>query len=237
MAYSSVLQRSLRRVAGAAVVASAVLSFAAVSASSAGAASVAPLSTPAGGCSEIAVGEFAGSSLLDTTESVEQLTTFGAALEAAGYAEDIETTGPLTVFAPSTAAFEAIPQNAFDALLADLDSLRALVGHHLVTGQALSPENLGEVGTVETLNGTVEATVAGDVVTVDGVVACPPIETADGIVYLIDEVLEPPLGGATGPCPSVPGSSVPGSSVPGSSVPPAGAPASSTPGSSAPLDC
>jgi uncharacterized surface protein with fasciclin (FAS1) repeats len=125
----------------------------------------------------------------------------------------------------------AIPENVFNAMLADPALLSSIVGQHIVVGQALTADQLVAAGTVETRSGPVTVGGDGTALQIGGKnVECGPIQTTDAVIYVIDGVLEPPSIG--GGCPT--GSSVPGSSTPASSTPMSSSPSSSTPGDSVP---
>jgi len=120
------------------------------------------------------------------------LTTLVAAVTEAGLVDTLNTAEAVTVFAPTDDAFAKIPTEDLNALLADKETLTAVLTHHVVPGQ-LDPEAI--VGEHETLNGDM-VTVEGDTtdMTVDSATAtviCGNIPTANATVYVIDSVLMP----------------------------------------------
>ncbi|WP_372727777.1 fasciclin domain-containing protein [Nocardioides sp.] len=120
------------------------------------------------------------------------LTTLVAAVTEAGLVDTLNSAEALTVFAPTDDAFAKIPTKTLNSVLADKETLTAILTHHVIGGQ-LSPDELA--GEHETLNGdtlTVEGsgesfTVAGD----NAEVLCGNIPTANATVYVIDTVLMP----------------------------------------------
>ena len=100
------------------------------------------------------------------------------------------------MFVPNNAAFEKIPQNVIDSILADADLLNSILTYHVVSGEALAPADLVAAGSVETANGAVlEITQEGDTISINGgeaTVVCGGIPVANGYVYIIDSVLQPP---------------------------------------------
>jgi uncharacterized surface protein with fasciclin (FAS1) repeats len=194
---------------------------------------------PTGSCEWVDPGAVAALPAADAMGELGELTSFGAAIAAAGLDVDLEGRGPFTIFAPTNAAIDAIPQNVFDSLLADSDLLANFVGYHIVAGEQLSAADLAAAGTVEALSGVLTIAATGDELVVNGeaAVTCADIATADANVLVIDRFLQPPPVDAG--CPpagsSVPASSVPASSAPASSVP-AGGPCPSPPPSSVPGD-
>jgi uncharacterized surface protein with fasciclin (FAS1) repeats len=126
------------------------------------------------------------------------LSTFVGAVEGAGLTAALDGEGPFTVFVPNNAAFEKIPQNVIDSILADADLLNSILTYHVVSGAAVAPADLVTAGSAETANGGVlQITQEGDVISINGgeaTVVCGGIPVANGHVYIIDSVLQPPSG-------------------------------------------
>lgn len=108
----------------------------------------------------------------------------------------LEGEEPVTVFAPTDAAFESVEGLGPDSLLADSDLLGRVLSYHVVPGK-VDLASLEGSTTLETREGT-ELNVRVDdegTLFIDGVpVSAMRAETADGVIYQIDEVL---LGSAT----------------------------------------
>ncbi|MGY1638647.1 fasciclin domain-containing protein [Geodermatophilus sp. SYSU D00742] len=128
------------------------------------------------------------------------LSTLMRAVHAATLVDPLNTTQDITVLAPLNQAFEAVPAETLDPLLADTPRLTDLLTHHVVPGR-LAPGELA--GTHATLSGdpvTVEG--SGDTFTIsadqtlvgatDATVVCGNVPTANATVYVIDQVLTPP---------------------------------------------
>jgi uncharacterized surface protein with fasciclin (FAS1) repeats len=143
------------------------------------------------------------------------LTTLATAVTDADLAETLNGEGPFTVFAPANSAFGEIPANDLDALLADEEALSKVLTYHVVAGD-YTPDELIEAGTVDSLEGQALTIAAdGDNLTVDGAkVLCGNIPVKNGVVYVIDEVLQPdsvatPAAGPVGPlCQAIPADAV-----------------------------
>ena len=192
---------------------------------------------PASDCAGVDADSLAALPEAEAVSQIDDLATFTAAVAASSMHDQVAGAGPLTIFAPSNDAFSRIPTNVFDSILADTDLLDSILSAHVVVGQALSPDELVAAGSVNTLNGPVTVSLDGDVLVLNGGearVTCAGIATADATVYVIDQVLQPPMETGCVGGSSIPGSSVPGSSVPMASVPEASVPGSSVPGSSVP---
>jgi uncharacterized surface protein with fasciclin (FAS1) repeats len=130
-----------------------------------------------------------GSTVLDVAASDPQFSTFVQAVEAAGLEQTLELPGPLTVFAPTNEAFEALPEGLLDELLkpANKEPFTFVVTYHLVEDEITSDDLDGEVtalsGQKLELNG---GSVNG------AAVVQADLESSNGVVHAIDEVLIPP---------------------------------------------
>ena len=127
------------------------------------------------------------------------LSTLVAAVTAANLGDTLNTTDDITVLAPANPAFEAIPPDTLNAVLADTAQLTAILAHHVIPGR-LTPEELA--GTHTTLNND-EVTIEGEgedfsiamegtVTQMEASVICGNVQTANATVYIIDQVLAPP---------------------------------------------
>ena len=120
------------------------------------------------------------------------LSTLVTAVEEADLVDTLNSAEDITVFAPTDDAFEAIPQEDLDALLADQEQLTEVLTYHVVEGQQ-APEDLEE-GTFTSLQGgEVTTSGSGEEFTVDdeAQIVCGNVPTANATVYLIDGVLMP----------------------------------------------
>ena len=72
--------------------------------------------------------------VLELAAQQKNLTTFVAAVKAAGLESELAGAGPLTVFAPTDEAFKKLPAGKLEALMAPAghDELRALLLNHIV---------------------------------------------------------------------------------------------------------
>ncbi|MEZ5247998.1 MAG: fasciclin domain-containing protein [Ilumatobacteraceae bacterium] len=120
------------------------------------------------------------------------LSTLVSAVDAAGLVDTLNGDGPFTIFAPTNDAFAAIPEDQLNAILADTDLLTSILTYHVVAGESLDAEGLGEAGMADTVNGGA-LEFGADGTTVNGVdVVCSDVTTASATVHIIDEVLLPP---------------------------------------------
>jgi uncharacterized surface protein with fasciclin (FAS1) repeats len=121
-------------------------------------------------------------------------TTLVAAVTAAGLVETLSGTGPFTIFAPTNAAFDALPKGTVEGLLKpeSKDKLTAVLTYHVVAGNVLSSQ-LTDGQKVKTLNGQ-ELTVAikGGVVTINGIkVIAADLAGSNGVIHVVDGVILP----------------------------------------------
>ena len=126
------------------------------------------------------------------------LSTLVAAVTAANLGDTLNTTDDITVLAPANSAFEAVPADALQGLLADTPALTTVLTHHVIPGR-LTPEELA--GTHKTLNNddvTIEGEGENFTIAMDGTVTgmeasviCGNVQTANATVYIIDQVLKP----------------------------------------------
>jgi len=135
--------------------------------------------------------------IVDVAVGNEDFSTLVAALTAAGLVDTLSGEGPFTVFAPTNAAFDALPEGTLDSLLLEenVDALSGILTYHAVAANALSSSLV--TGDVETLNGaTVAVTVDDGVMVNDSTVKVADIVTSNGIIHVIDAVLLPPSDNA-----------------------------------------
>ena len=88
-----------------------------------------------------------GANLLETLESRDEFKTFARAVKQAGYAEMLSKEGPFTVFAPTDAAFQRLPESTVQELMTEAyaEDLDVLVRYHIVEGPELETEPLMDI--------------------------------------------------------------------------------------------
>jgi uncharacterized surface protein with fasciclin (FAS1) repeats len=115
--------------------------------------------------------------------------TLLTALDAAGLTSTLQG-GSYTVFAPTDAAFDALPAGTLDGLLADTDALTNVLTYHVVQGE-YSAAGLEELSSIETLQGEPIVITQGSVI-LNGVMVQQSVDADNGVIHVIDEVLLPP---------------------------------------------
>ena len=122
--------------------------------------------------------------------------TLVTAVKAAGLVDTLQGPGPFTVFAPTDAAFAALPAGTLDGLLKDPAALKKILLYHVVSGSVTADKVVGITSatsvegspiTVAVKDGTVWLNDSAKVVTTD-------VIASNGVIHVIDQVLLPPAG-------------------------------------------
>ncbi|MBU6352111.1 MAG: fasciclin domain-containing protein, partial [Chloroflexi bacterium] len=135
----------------------------------------------------------AGDTIADLAGELSDFSTLLQAADAAGLLDDLSAAGPLTLFAPTNAAFDKLPTGTLDALLADEAALQNVLLYHLLLDRYTATD-LVAAGIGTTAQGSlVVFSTRGDEVRVNShPVTQADIEASNGIVHVIDSVLLPP---------------------------------------------
>ena len=134
--------------------------------------------------------------IVDVAVATPALSTLVTALTAADLVTTLQGKGPFTVFAPTNAAFGKIPAPILNFLLANPAALKQVLLYHVATGKrGLGfPFETEVVRTVQGENVFARITFKGDTASLrinNSVVTLNPIRVDNGIVYVIDSVLQP----------------------------------------------
>lgn len=120
--------------------------------------------------------------------------TLVAALQAADYVIGVANPGPLTVFAPTNAAFDLLPAGTVETLLKpeNVGTLRHILQHHVIAS-VYTADALHDGDVLGMVDGT-KVTVTrkdGKIMIGDATIAAS-IRASNGIIHVIDKVLLPP---------------------------------------------
>ncbi len=119
--------------------------------------------------------------------------TLVTALETAGLVSTLQGEGPFTVFAPTDAAFAALPEGTLDDLLADVPALTDILLYHVVEGQVMAADVVTLESADSLLGQPLNITVDGESVMVNEAnVVLTDVEASNGVIHVIDAVLLPP---------------------------------------------
>lgn len=120
--------------------------------------------------------------------------TLVKALQTAEYVDALSNAGPFTVFAPTNAAFDKLPEGTVAGLLKPekKNDLRNILEYHVYIG-VLRPEMLKDGMSFGQANGdNISIAVKDGKVAVNGANIIASIPASNGIIHVIDAVLLPP---------------------------------------------
>lgn len=148
--------------------------------------------------------------LVDTAIAAGSFTTLVTAVQAAGLEATLRGPGPFTVFAPTDAAFAALPAGTLEALLADPETLADILLYHVVAGEVLAADVVGLTSATAANGDAIGIEVVGGQVVLNGsaTVTATDIMATNGVIHVIDAVILPPADAA--PAPAAAGNAAPG---------------------------
>ncbi len=156
--------------------------------------STAASASPTMASSEAAAAPAAAGDIIDIASTTKGFSTLAAAVTAAGLVDTLKGTGPFTVFAPTDAAFAALPAGILDALLLpeNRDALIKILKYHVVAGAVMTGDITdGQVATLEGQKVTL-STDNGNYYVEAGTVVQADVVGSNGVIHAIDVVLLPP---------------------------------------------
>jgi uncharacterized surface protein with fasciclin (FAS1) repeats len=132
--------------------------------------------------------------IVDIASGSADHSTLVAAVSAAGLVETLKGAGPFTVFAPTNAAFNALPAGTVDGLLKpeSKDALTKILTYHVVAG-SVKAADLQDGQKVTTVQGE-ELTVSikdGKVMINGANVTAADLTGSNGVIHVVDAVLLP----------------------------------------------
>ncbi len=151
---------------------------------------------------------FADKNIIENAVNSADHTTLVAAVQAAGLVETLQGEGPFTVFAPTNAAFDKLPDGTVESLLEpDMkDALTGVLTYHVVPGRLTAQDLMSRISAN---GGTYDmTTVAGKPITArmngnrlviidqsDGgaLVTVADVLQSNGVIHVVDSVLLPQM--------------------------------------------
>jgi uncharacterized surface protein with fasciclin (FAS1) repeats len=122
-------------------------------------------------------------------------TTLAAAIKQAELVNSLSNAGPFTVFAPTNAAFDKVPEETLNNLMKDENKaqLQDILQYHVYVG-TLKTEMMEDGQTLNQVNGQniIIAKKDGKVVINNSATVMASIPASNGIIHVIDAVLMPP---------------------------------------------
>lgn len=157
----------------------------------------APAATPAAAGQLAAKGD-----IVDTLRGNPQFSTLVKGLDATNLTEVLKKNSGLTVFAPTNAAFAALPAGELDRLMKDPAALQKVLTYHVINATVDSSKIKGAKGEVKTVAGT-DITVDGSGASLmanNATIVQADVKATNGTVHVVDKVLMPgaaPMAAAT----------------------------------------
>ena len=130
--------------------------------------------------------------IVEVASASEDFKTLVAAVTAAGLGETLSGEGPFTVFAPTDAAFAALPAGILDKLLLpeNKETLTKILTYHVLGSKVMAADvKAGKVATVEGSEITID-TMDGVKVD-DATVTATDVAASNGVIHVIDKVIIP----------------------------------------------
>ena len=149
---------------------------------------------------------YANKDIVDHAVNSKDHTTLVAAVKAAGLVDTLKGPGPFTVFAPTNAAFAALPNGTVDTLLKpeNKGTLTKVLTYHVVPGRLNAAALMQQIqsgggrATLKTVSGgalTARMQDNGIVVTDEkggtAMVTIANVNQSNGVIHVVDKVLLP----------------------------------------------
>ena len=149
---------------------------------------------------------YADKNIVENAVNSKDHTTLVAAVKAAGLVDTLKSAGPFTVFAPTNAAFAALPAGTVDTLLKPENkaALTGVLTYHVVSGshdakslaaKIKAGKGSARLTTVQGETLTVRSTGGGVTVTDakgnTAKVAIADVRQKNGVIHVVDRVLLP----------------------------------------------
>ncbi|MBD2774011.1 fasciclin domain-containing protein [Iningainema tapete] len=134
--------------------------------------------------------------IVSLAASSNSFTTLTSLLKTTGLRDTLQQQGPYTVFAPTDAAFAALPKNTLQRLLLseNRETLIKILRYHVVSGELTARElSTGEQKTLEGRPVNIQITPATSQIAVNKAsVIQPNVQASNGVIHVINQVLLPP---------------------------------------------
>ena len=131
------------------------------------------------------------SNIIETATTAGSFKTLVAAVQAAGLGDTLSGPGPFTVFAPTDEAFAKLPAGTVQGLLKNIPKLTQILTFHVVPGKLMAADVV-KLTSAKTVQGQNLTIAAQNGVTINGAnVITPNIETDNGVIHVIDQVILP----------------------------------------------
>ena len=148
----------------------------------------------------------ASKDIIDNAVNSKDHTTLVAAVKAAGLVDTLKSAGPFTVFAPTNAAFAALPAGTVDTLLKPENKgmLTGILTYHVVSGKVdaaaltkMIMDGNGSTSFKTVAGGMLTARSAGGKVMITdekggtSTVTIADVYQSNGVIHVVDKVMLP----------------------------------------------
>lgn len=136
----------------------------------------------------------ANGDVMTTLRTSPQFTTFVKALDATNLSSLLQKQPGITVFAPTDAAFAALPAGDLDKMMADKPGLQKLLVYHLINAKIDSTKIKGARGPVPAGSGdkiVLDGSTEGVLKAENATITQADVQTSNGLIQVVDQVLKP----------------------------------------------
>ena len=122
-------------------------------------------------------------------------TTLVAALKAANYVAAVSNPGPLTVFAPTDAAFAKLPAGTVESLVKpeNVDQLKDILKYHVTTSVYTADKLIDGMDLGMANGGHAIIHIKDGKISINDANVIASVRGSNGVIHVIDGVLTPPL--------------------------------------------
>jgi uncharacterized surface protein with fasciclin (FAS1) repeats len=126
------------------------------------------------------------------TAKADGFSTLVQAIKAAGLTKALSAKGPFTVFAPTNAAFAALPAATLKALLANPKQLAKVLEFHVLKGKVLAKDITNGMKATTLEGSALTFKIKNGHVNVNGArVITANVMASNGVIHVINKVLVP----------------------------------------------
>jgi uncharacterized surface protein with fasciclin (FAS1) repeats len=139
------------------------------------------------------VDETSSPNIVQVASGSKDHSTLVTAVKAAGLVDALSNAGPFTVFAPTNAAFDKLPAGTVEGLLKPekKGDLENILGYHTYVGSLKTDYMIDGNDYDMVYGGKVKITKKGDKTYVNGSEIMASIQTSNGYIHVIGDVLLP----------------------------------------------
>jgi uncharacterized surface protein with fasciclin (FAS1) repeats len=136
----------------------------------------------------------ANGDVMTTLRTSTQFTTFVKALDATNLSSLLQKQPGITVFAPTDAAFAALPAGELDKMMADKAGLQKLLVYHLINAKIDSARIKGARGPVPAGSGdkiVLDGSTEGVLKAENATIIQSDVAASNGLIQVVDQVMKP----------------------------------------------